>query len=873
MQIPLLLDRSRSETLTMQLVDQLREAIRRGRISPGARLPSSRVLADELAIARNTAMRAYETLVIEGYAETRPASGIFAAAALPALPVAATSVSPPAPNATRAPLPLPAITAPAAIVATRGSVSFDFSPSAPSASLFPLKTWRRLLQGALSRGGANGLSQVGDPGGLAALRAALSHHLAAARGIVADPVQILVLSGIREGIALASRLLLAPGRSVAIENPAYRGAVGAFAMAGAETLPVPVDEDGMRSDVLPERATTLLYVTPSHQYPTGHILSLARRQAIAGWARRQGCYILEDDYDGDFCFEGPPLPAIAALAPDCTIYLGSFTKSLGAGLRLGYMVAPPPLVDAMRATKLLLTGSPPWLEQAVLAEMIRGGSYAAHLARARAFYRDSRDVLLASLRRHFGDVTVSGEAAGEHLLWHLPAGVPDAATLETLARRVRVGVYSLDAAGAVESPPSLLTRRGLVLGYAALTPRLIEQGVARLSDAVDDALDRRHDFLDELLTPPAPPRPSPPAYPAPRFRHRPALRQTPPPRAFSRRSALRESGATMPVLRGLYRYPIKGLSPQPVPGIELEAGKSFPHDRIFAFARPGSPIDPEAPTWAKKGLFVMLMLDEALARVRTHLDTDTLAFTAHDGNRQVLAANLADPRQVAEVEAFFHRLVPKLRAAPRLVRARGGHFMDKPDNVLSLINLATVRSLEERWGYVIDPLRFRANFYIDGARPWEEFDWIGADISIGDAAFRVDRRNGRCGATNVNPASGQRDLDLPGSLRASFGHKDLGVYLVVRDGGKVVIGDPVAVPQAVSVSSADPPPLPAIADSGRRRFICRGCYFIYEELAGLAQAGIEPGTSFAALPAEWRCPDCGTEKGTFRPYVGLTSGI
>ena len=328
----------------------------------------------------------------------------------------------------------------------------------------------------------------------------------------------------------------------------------------------------------------------------------------------------------------------------------------------------------------------------------------------------------------------------------------------------------------------------------------------------------------------------------------------------------------MPVLRGLYRYPIKGLSPQPVPGIELEAGKPFPHDRIFAFARPGSPIDPEAPTWAKKGLFVMLMLDEALARVRTHLDTDTLAFTAHDGNRQVLAANLADPRQVAEVEAFFHRLVPKLRAAPRLVRARGGHFMDKPDNVLSLINLATVRSLEERWGYVIDPLQFRANFYIDCARPWEEFDWIGADISIGDAAFRVDRRNGRCGATNVNPASGQRDLDLPGSLRASFGHKDLGVYLVVRHGGKVVIGDGVTVSHGVEVSSAEPAPVAAIAGSDQRRFICRGCYFIYEEAEGLPQAGIKPSTSFAALPPEWRCPDCGTEKDTFRPYVALTSG-
>jgi GntR family transcriptional regulator / MocR family aminotransferase len=180
-----------------------------------------------------------------------------------------------------------------------------------------------------------------------------------------------------------------------------------------------------------------------------------------------------------------------------------------------------------------------------------------------------------------------------------------------------------------------------------------------------------------------------------------------------------------------------------VPGIELEAGKPFPHDRIFAFARPGSPIDPEAPTWAKKGLFVMLMLDEALARVRTNLDTDTLAFTAHEGDRQVLAADLTDPRQVAEVEAFFHRLVPKLRAAPRLGRAQGGHFVVKPDNVLSLINLATVRSLEERWGYVIDSLRFRANF---GARPWEKFERIGADISIGDGVFGVDRRNGRCGA-------------------------------------------------------------------------------------------------------------------------------
>ena len=867
--IPLLLDRSRSETLIAQLVDQLREAICRGRIAPGERLPSSRSLADQLAIARNTAMRAYEALVIEGYAEARPASGIFAAASLPAPPAPAAPSAPSAapPDGMRAPLPLPAVPVPGGATAPRGGISFDFSPSAPGAAVFPLKTWRRLLQGALTKGGASGLSQVGDPGGLAALRVALAQHLGAARGIAADPAQILVLSGIREGVALAARLLLASGRRVVLENPVYGGAAAAFTMSGAELLRVGVDQEGMRSEALPERSATLLYVTPSHQYPTGHTLSLARRRVIADWARRQGCYILEDDCDGDFRFEGAPLPAIAALAPDCTIHLGSFAKALGAGLRLGYMVAPPPLVESMRAAKLLLTGSPPWLEQAALADMIRSGSYSAHLARARAHYRESRDCLLASLRRHFGEVTVSGESAGQHLFWQLPAGVPDAGTLEALARRARVGVYSLAAAGASEHPPSLLTRRGLVLGYAALSQRQIEQGIARLSDAVDDTLDRRHDFVDELLL--SEPPPAQAARPAPRFRQRPALRPAGAARPFSPRSARREGRAAMPVLRGIYRYPVKGLSPQPLPGIELAAEKPFPHDRTFAFARPGSPIDPDAPRWGKKGLFVMLMLDEALARVQTHLDVATLTLTVSQDNRQLLRADLGDPASVAELEAFFHRLVPTLRAPPRLMRARDGHFMDKPDNVLSLINLATVRSLEERWGYAIDPLRFRANFYIDGARPWEEFDWLGGNIVIGDAVFRVDRRNGRCGATNVNPATGQRDLDLPASLRATFGHKDLGIYVVVRDGGKVVVGDAVTVPRHVTMSAEAAPSSTLAAD--QRRFICRGCYFIYEETMGAPQAGIAAGTPFAELAATWRCPDCGTDKSTFRPYAELTA--
>jgi GntR family transcriptional regulator/MocR family aminotransferase len=192
--------------------------------------------------------------------------------------------------------------------------------------------------------------------------------------------------------------------------------------------------------------------------------------------------------------------------------------------------------------------------------------------------------------------------------------------------------------------------------------------------------------------------------------------------------------------------------------------------------------------------------------------------------------------------------------------------MDKPDNVISLINLATVRSLEAQWGIEIDPLRFRANIYIDGAKPWEEFDWIGSDIRIGGAVFSVDRKNGRCGATNVNPATGRRDLDIPGSLRAAFGHKNLGVYLIVREGGEIAVGDSVLAPRSVPAAPAALAE-PTRASGAQRRFICRGCYFIYEEVSGLPQQSIRPGTSFADIPANWRCPDCGTDKTTFRPYI------
>jgi GntR family transcriptional regulator/MocR family aminotransferase len=259
------------------------------------------------------------------------------------------------------------------------------------------------------------------------------------------------------------------------------------------------------------------------------------------------------------------------------------------------------------------------------------------------------------------------------------------------------------------------------------------------------------------------------------------------------------------------------------------------------------------------------MLDENLAQVETSLDVETVRLTVRQSNREVTVAQLDDPADRERIEAYLWQLLPNLRAAPALVRSVGGHFMDKPDSVISLINLATVRALEQQWGVEIDPLRFRANIYIDGAKPWEEFEWIGNEIRIGDTVFSVDRKNGRCGATNVNPVTGRRDLDIPSSLRAAFGHKNLGVYLIVREGGQIAVGDSVFVPRVASEPQPTAPVAPTIG--AQRRFMCRGCYFIYEEASGLPQQSIRPGTPFGDIPATWRCPDCGTEKNTFRPYI------
>jgi GntR family transcriptional regulator/MocR family aminotransferase len=870
MQLLILLDRTRRESLTEQLVAQICQAIAKGRIAPGARLPSSRNLADQLGISRNTVVRAYDNLILEGHAEARPASGIFVTeqAAAPASPAPMPGPAFERPSVAPA-LPMLDLALKRLTLRKERRMAVDFALDQTNPAVFPLKTWRRLVQNHLSHGATSHFAAANDPAGSQELRTAIAHHQNSARGFAVDAAQVIVTSGRAESLNLIARIVLSYDTRVVMEDPGYLGAYLSFRSAGARIIACPADENGLVTERLPERGSAMVHVTPSHQFPTGALLSAPRRLSLAAWARRNGSLIVEDGFGDEFHDEGTQLEPLSSLAPDCTLYVGDFAASLGSGLRLGYLIVPQRYAEAARLTKAMLNGGASWLDQAVLAEFLSSGKYASHVLRVRAHYRAIRNTLVAALRRSFGDVTLGGGNAGLQLFWQLPPGVPQARIFEDQARRGRIGVYSLESAPVHDGETGTMTKRGILLGFGGLSERQVEKGIAKLSDIVDDALDDHLTRIDELLV--DLPADRPPILTA-RIRgmaasakkHEPALTMRRGGRSDLQTLAPFEHGSAMPLLKSIYHYPVKGLSGQPLTSVGLTKGKPFPHDRQFALARPGVPLQADNPRWAKKGLFVMLMLEEALAKVKTHLDPETLQFDIRAGNQTILTVNLNEAGAQTAIEDYFHQLVPTLPAPPTLVKSKDGHFMDKPDSVISLINLATLRSLEEQWGTEIDPLRFRANLYVDTGRAWEEFDWVEHEIRLGDVTFRVDRRNGRCGATNVNPASGARDMDIPGSLRASFGHKDLGVYLTVETSGTIAVDDRLKLP-----FTAPTIPVSALKPNGSagRRFICRGCYYIYSEETGVPREGIAPGTTYQQLQENYRCPDCGTDKGKLRPHV------
>jgi GntR family transcriptional regulator/MocR family aminotransferase len=484
-QIPLQIDVGCGRPLHEQIGDQIRLLITGGKLRAGQYIPSSRQLADQLGVSRNTVLLAFSRLASEGYIEAAKGSHTFVsngyADFLPQGRSARQSVT--ALSPIRRP-PIPFRGEAQQLVHSGRKPIFDFFVGRPCPHCFPRRTWRRLLLNRLASAGS-ALSEYPHPAGLLELRHAIADHLGTARGMNVRAAQIIIVNGIQEALNIIARLFVRPGTPVAIEDPCYRGALSVFESYGAEMLPVPVDKDGLCADRLPERAVSLLYVTPSHQFPTGETLLAPRRRELLEWAMRVGAYVVEDDYDSDFRFDGPPLTALAGLDSSASvIYLGTFSKSIGAGLRLGYLAVPVELAETAIAVKAILNAGQSWLDQAVLAEFISSGSFARHLNNARPIYRARRDCLLDSLREHFGEIQVSGHQGGMHVMWHLPDTLPNAPTIQATALNHGVGVYSLRSAVAYDFTRTRYSERSLVLGYPALTEEQIREGVARVARAL-----------------------------------------------------------------------------------------------------------------------------------------------------------------------------------------------------------------------------------------------------------------------------------------------------------------------------------------------------------------------------------------------------
>jgi GntR family transcriptional regulator/MocR family aminotransferase len=472
-----------------QVYESLRAAILEGRLAPGARLPSTRALASDIGVSRTTVLLAYDQLLAEGYVSSRTGSGTFVASELPEpLPIAARPGGAPADAPPRLSAYGERVRAGAGGATLppwrrRPALQFDFRYGLPAVEEFPHQVWRRLLARRARAASLSSL-QYGSPEGYGPLRAAIADYLRRSRAVACAPEQVVIVNGSQQALDLAARLLLDPGDTVLIEEPQYQGARKVFLAAGARLVPVPVDAEGLDVAALPATtpAPRLAYVTPSHQFPTGAVMSVSRRLSLLAWAAAAGAYVLEDDYDSEFRYEGRPVEAVQGLdRAGRVIYVGTLSKVLFPALRIGYLVLPPPLVEPFAMAKWLNDRHTATLEQQALADFISEGHFERHLRRSRTRNAALRTALLEALDEGFGDrIEISGANAGVHLLvWLRDADPGDVPALVERAGRAGVGIYSV-APYFAGAPP----RAGLLLGYASMTERSIRAGVRKLAEAI-----------------------------------------------------------------------------------------------------------------------------------------------------------------------------------------------------------------------------------------------------------------------------------------------------------------------------------------------------------------------------------------------------
>jgi GntR family transcriptional regulator / MocR family aminotransferase len=453
------IDHSRPKYLARQLEDQLRGAIQEGRLVAGSDLPSSRVLAEDLGVSRGVVGRAFGQLAAEGYLEVKQGAN---------------------PRVRRLPRLLRAPT-PAPESGAEPRVRYDLRSHLPDVTNFPRQVWLRSTRNALADASSADLSYP-DPQGLRSLRIEVAKYLGRARGVSADPDQIVITAGSTNAISLIGRVLRQQGVTrMAFENPSHLMLYEVARHAGLAPLPVAVDEHGIRPDCIEDVSCVL--VSPAHQFPTGVALSSDRRSAVVNWARRTDGLILEDDYDAEFRYDRAPIGALQGLCPEHVAYIGSTGKTLAPALRVGWASVPSnlvePLAEELRSSMVHASG----MEQLVFADFLRRGEFDRHLRRQRTIYRARRDVVVGTLERRLPHLAISGIAAGLHVVLDMPSHELALCARER-ARASGIVVQTISQ----HALPGYTGPAGIIVGYGSIPEPTIPLAMKQLADAVDGAL-------------------------------------------------------------------------------------------------------------------------------------------------------------------------------------------------------------------------------------------------------------------------------------------------------------------------------------------------------------------------------------------------
>jgi GntR family transcriptional regulator/MocR family aminotransferase len=444
------LDRAAPEPLHRQLANGLRDAIRAGRLAPATRLPSTRVLAADLGVSRRLVVDAYSQLTAEGFLLSRHGSGTRVAT-------------------------VDAVTTPERDTEPARQFDVDFAPGSPDLGSFPRHAWLRALRQGLAEIESQAFGYVA-PQGLHIARAAVADYLRRTRGVLADPQHIVLCSGATQAIALLATVL--PSQTVAMEDPGFWLHRMVLRHNAIEPIPVPIDDDGLDVAALADSGATAVLATPAHQSPTGVVLSAARRTELVQWARADHL-VIEDDYDAEYRYDRAPVGALQGIAPDRVVYVGSTSKTLAPGLRIGWMVLPAHLVGPVALSKGLADTGSSVMDQIAFAKLLTTGGYDRHLRQMRRRYLARRNALLRALARDLPEATVLGAAAGVHLTVRFPDGCPVADLVRRAAEmRVRVEPLAPCYAEPESAPP------GLMLGYANLSESQIVTGVRALARAL-----------------------------------------------------------------------------------------------------------------------------------------------------------------------------------------------------------------------------------------------------------------------------------------------------------------------------------------------------------------------------------------------------